>query len=94
MSRLKGKFQRQTAYDSSCEIIRDEVSQRICKTYGLYHGTIKAGVKHERSCQNRSKKTNTHQQLSFPRVRPVRVAAKRGREVMCIMEYQEGVVKS
>ena len=88
-SRLKRKFPRQTPYDFSCEIIRDEVLKRICKTCGLYHGTIKPRVKHERWYLNRSKKTNTQQQLSFPRVRPVRVAAKRGREVMCIMEYQE-----
>ena len=87
---LKRKFPRQTQYDFSCgEIIMDEVSKRIYKTCGLYHGTIKARVKHERWCVNRSKKTNTQQQLSFPRVKPVRVAAKRGREVMSIMEYQE-----
>ena len=48
------------------------------------------GDKHERWCQNKSKKADTQQhQLTYPRIRPMRVAAQRGREVMCIMEYQE-----
>ena len=48
------------------------------------------GDKHERWCQNKSKKADIQQhQLTYPRIRPMRVAAQRGREVMCIMEYQE-----
>ena len=84
-------------YDYSCPSITTEDSKkRTCKHCSLYHSTITSNVAHERVCkkestnpQSISSNKNDTLNPNPTRIRPVRIAAKRQREVLCAMAMQE-----
>lgn len=77
----------QMPYDYFCPTVKSKLSSRSCKTCGLYHSSVKSLSYHTKGIH---KKINT---LTETRVRPIRVAARRANELMCIIqtldEYQD-----
>lgn len=67
------------SYDMNCPSIKTRVSTRTCEICGLYHASIKSAANHAMAMH---KKVNT----DFKKVRPERVAARRAKELLCIIE--------
>ena len=70
-------------YDYFCPTVQLRLSSRTCKTCGLYHASVKSLNRH---IEKIHKKVNTH---TDRKVRPVRVAARRANELMCIIQNLE-----
>ncbi|CAH1102829.1 unnamed protein product [Psylliodes chrysocephalus] len=70
-------------YDYFCPMVKLRLSSRTCETYGLYHASVKSLNRH---IEKIHKKVNTH---TDRKVRPVRVAARRANELMCIIQNLE-----
>ena len=73
---------------------QDQVTKRMCTNCGLYLASIKSKSEHAKSCGDDvvamvSPTTSTVVSVPREKVRPVRIAARRGREFMCVMEIQE-----
>ncbi|KAG5877588.1 hypothetical protein JTB14_027190 [Gonioctena quinquepunctata] len=73
----------QMPYDYFCPTVKLRLSSRTCKTCGLYHASVKSLNRHIETIH---KKVNTH---TDRKVRPVRVAARRANELMCIIQNLE-----
>ncbi|CAH0547066.1 unnamed protein product [Brassicogethes aeneus] len=73
----------QMPYDYFCPTVKLRLSSRTCKTCGLYHASVKSLNRH---IEKIHKKVNTPTER---KVRPVRVAARRANEVMCIIQNLE-----
>ncbi|KAG5888931.1 hypothetical protein JTB14_006299 [Gonioctena quinquepunctata] len=73
----------QRPYDYFCPTVKLRLSSRTCKTCGLYHASVKSLNRH---IEKIHKKVNTH---TDRKVRPVRVAARRADELMCIIQNLE-----
>nr|CAH7741074.1 unnamed protein product [Callosobruchus chinensis] len=76
----------QMPYDYFCPTVKLRFSSRTCKTCGLYHASVKSLNRH---IEKIHKKVNTPTE---GKVRPVRVAARRANELMCIilnLEHQD-----
>ena len=86
--RASDKYPKGIPYDYSCPSTKDCLSDRICKYCGLYFGSIKSKQNHSSSCRN---KESTHSvNIEQPRkVRPQRAAARRQKELLCAMTFQE-----
>ncbi|KAG5869101.1 hypothetical protein JTB14_023623 [Gonioctena quinquepunctata] len=67
-------------YDYFCLTVKWKLSGRTCKTCGLYHASVKSLNHHIKEIH---KEINTHTEM---RVRPIRVAARRANELMCIIQ--------
>lgn len=63
-------------YDTYCPSVQTVLIRRICKKCGLYHSSLSALKIHLRQCGI---------QEEPPRIRPVRVAARRQRELMAVI---------
>nr|CAH7757198.1 unnamed protein product [Callosobruchus chinensis] len=73
----------QMPYDYFCPTVKLRLSSRTCKTCGLYHASVKSLNRH---IEKIHKKVNTPTE---GKVRPVRVAARRANELMCIIQNLE-----
>ncbi|GBP58990.1 hypothetical protein EVAR_14991_1 [Eumeta japonica] len=73
----------QMPYDYFCPTVKLRLSSRTCKTCGLCHASVKLLNRHMEKIH---KKINTH---SDRKVRPVRVAARRANELMCVIQNVE-----
>lgn len=73
----------QMPYDYFCPTVKLRLSSRTCKTCGFYHASVKSLNRH---IEKIHKKVNTH---TDSKVRPVRVAARRANELMCIIQNLE-----
>ena len=75
-------------YDFACPSMQKSLRQRVCKKCGLYHASVKSLNSHKRICRH-----NAAAPTEEPRVqvRPVRVAAKRQRELMCAIRYMDEI---
>ena len=93
--RAMRKFPKGIPFDYSCPSVpQDQVTKRMCTTCGLYLASIKSKSEHAKSCCDDvvtmvSPTTSTVVSVPREKVRPVRIAARRGRELMCVMEIQE-----
>ena len=64
----------------------DVIKKRICKHCDSYFGTINAKGSHESDCCTNSSPTRPQVHNEEVRVRPSRVKARRGVELLCMME--------
>lgn len=64
---------------------QDLIKQRICSNCGLYLGTIKAKTPYKASYMV----TEGLNENEIERVQPLRNAACRQRELLCVMRFQE-----
>merc|ERR1711964_369317 len=74
-------------YDLFNPAVKSELKKRSCEYCSSYFGTITTKDKHKHACT-----TSWHtEEAQAPaiRVRPVRVAARRGGELLCVMRLQE-----
>ena len=72
----------QMPYDYFCPTVKLKLASRICKTCGIYHASLKSLNRH---IEHIHKKINTN----IMKVRPIRVAARRANELMCIIQNLE-----
>ena len=80
------KFPKGIPYDYSCSSVDQEMIKRqMCSHYGLYSSSLKAKSLHEASCRV----TEGHIENTTERVRLLRDAARRQRELLCVMAFQE-----
>ncbi|GBN16418.1 hypothetical protein AVEN_256448-1 [Araneus ventricosus] len=71
-------------YDFLCPPIKSKLSSRTCGSCGLYHASQKSS--------NRHKKTQHGEKSQKPcLVRPLRIAARRANELICVIKYVEGM---
>ena len=73
---------------------QDQVIKRMCTKCGLYLASIESKSEHAKSCGDDvvtmvSPTTSTVVSVPREKVRPVRIASRRGRELMCVMEIHE-----
>ena len=93
--RATRKFPKGIPFDYSCPSVpQDQVTKRMSTKCGLYLASIKSKSEHGKSCGDDvvtmvSPITSTVVSVPREKVRPVRIAARRGREFMCVMEIQE-----
>ncbi len=67
-------------YDQYCPSVQKDLHERCCNECGVYHASKVAARKY---------KQNVHRQdlnLPIPKRRPVRIAARRQRELMCLLK--------
>ena len=80
------KFPKGIPYDYSCPFVdQDMIKRRTCSHCGLYSSSLKAKSLHEASCRV----TESRVENTTECVRPLRVAARRQRELLCVMAFQE-----
>ena len=80
------KFSKGIPYDYSCHLTNDVLTGRLCYHCGLYFGSIKSNVNHSSYCRT---KTEASTAAVTRKVRPQRVAARRQKELLCAMAFQE-----
>ena len=68
-------------YDYGCPSIQEILTKRICKC-GLYTATVVSLNKHQKFCKKGEKELPL-------KVRPVRLAARRQRELMCVIKNMD-----
>jgi len=83
--RASKKFPKGIPYDYSCPFVKHVIKRRVCSHCGLYFSSIKAKTLHGTSCRINEGPT----QNETERVRPLRIAARRQRELLCVMAFQE-----
>ncbi|XP_041371065.1 uncharacterized protein LOC121384651 [Gigantopelta aegis] len=88
-TRTKNKFAKGLPYDFACPSLQSELQKRICDRCGLYHASIKSMTSHSRMCRNKYPTLNHEAQAAVHRICPTRLAAKRQRELMCVIRYME-----
>ena len=73
-------------YHYSCPSVdQDMIKRRMCSHCGLYSSSLKAKSLHDASCRV----TEGRIENITERVRPLRVAAHRQRELLCVLTFQE-----
>ena len=85
------KFPKGTPYDYSCPAVKNDLEKRICPRCGIYFGIIKQMTLHYSYCRAQGSSNVVPESAPPPviKVRPQRVAARCGGEVLCAMAMQE-----
>ena len=94
LPRSAASYPKGIPFDFTCPNMQDKLMQRVCKQCELYHASVKSVKGHEVVCKQGALAQSSTQDKSatpWPRVRPVRVAAKRQRELMCVIQYMDDV---
>ena len=77
-------------YDFACPSIQIVLQKRICNFCGHYCATIKSITEHIKTCSKKGNSETNQVSNSVPaKLRPQRLAAKRQRELMCLVKYME-----
>ena len=80
------KFPKGIPYDYSCSSVDQEmIKRRMCSHCGLYSSSLKVKSLHETSCRV----TEGRIENTIERVRPLQLAARWQRELLCVMAFQE-----
>ena len=88
--RSAAKYPSGLPYDFACPSLQDTLPSRTCKNCGLYFASMKSLKGHNNSCIAKERKGKGKGEVSVSNyVRPVRVAARRQRELMCVVRYME-----
>ena len=80
------KFPKGIPYDYSCPSTKDVLTGRLCYHCGLYFGSIKSNVNDSSYCRTKAEASTA---VVTRKVRPQRVAARRQKELLCAMAFQE-----
>ena len=84
LPRSAAKF-KEVPYDFACPSVQDKLTSRVCKACGLYHASVRSLKEHTKAC----KKSSAVRVYGDERLRPLRIAARRQRELMCVIKYLE-----
>lgn len=68
-------------YDYACPTIHPLLAKRVCTHCRIYHASVKSLINHKKVCTG---SMNAAPPTSTNRIRPLRLAAKRQRELMCV----------
>ena len=78
------KFPKGIPYNYSCPSVdQDIIKRQVCSHCGLYFSSLKAKPLHGASCRV----TEGRIENTTERVRPLQVAARRQRELLCVMAF-------
>ena len=88
LPRSASKFKFGLPYDFACPSLQDTLSSRTCNVCGLYVASIKSLNNHKKTCTAKGRQGNNEITVRDC-VRPLRVAARRGTELMCVIKYME-----
>ena len=88
LPRSATKYSSGLPYDFACPSLQDKLPSRTCKKCGHYFASMKSLKSHNSTCTARGRKGKSEGSVS-QYIRPVRVAARRQREIMCIIRYLE-----
>ena len=89
-ARAMKKFPRGIPYDFACPSVRNVLSQRICEQCGIYFASVKSLKLHGKCTSAKNNTSHNFANISSGRcVHPQRLAAKRPREMMCLVKYME-----
>ena len=72
-------------YDLHCPSVEPFLRKRCCSVCGIYHASLKALVIHMKDCHPKSPPPIAVTPVGDERIRPVRIAARRQRELMVIL---------
>lgn len=72
-------------YDLHCPSVQPSITKRCCAVCGIYHASIKSAISHTKECHPRTAAAIVSAPPTEDRRRPVRVAARRQREMMVIL---------
>lgn len=75
------------AFDYCCPTVQDQLKSRTCTKCGIYHATVKSLNSHKSFCNMKNVHSTLNADvvaLSSPRIRPIRVAARRQHEKMVV----------
>ena len=86
-SRALKKFPKGLPYEFACPTVQNILPKRICSKCGKYFASLKSLKSHAASCSSGSRDATSV--VSRDLVRPQRLAAKRQRELMCVLRYME-----
>ena len=86
-SRALKKFPKGLPYDFACPTMQNILPKRICVKCGKYFASVNSLRSHAASCSSGSKDATSA--VSRGLVRPQRLAAKRQRELVCVLRYME-----
>ena len=77
----------------SCPSVpQDTLTKRTCTKCSLYLASIKSKTEHTESCDDDGvRATTSSETIASREVRPVRIGARRGRELTYVMEMQGSV---
>ncbi|XP_042896686.1 uncharacterized protein [Parasteatoda tepidariorum] len=67
-------------YDAACPSVEGDIKRKICPTCGIYFASLTCLKDHKKICKS---------PLQINKVRPVRVAARREKELLVILRNQE-----
>lgn len=68
-------------YDLCCPSLQAKLLSRMCTKCKVYHATVRALKSHEKHCVSANRTAN----ILRPKVLPTRIAARRQRELMCVI---------
>ena len=88
LPRSAAKFKFGLPYDFACPSLQNTLPLRTCNVCGLYMASIKSLKNHKKLCIAKGRQVN-NEVTDRDCVRPLRVAARRGRELMCVIRYME-----
>ena len=90
---VQRKYPLGISYDVSNPAVKYDLIKRKCSIFGMYFDTIKIMSNHHQSCRhvddNDESNDASDVENSVERVRPLRIAAIRQREFLCILRMQE-----
>ncbi|CAB3979548.1 Hypothetical predicted protein [Paramuricea clavata] len=86
--RVAVKFPKGTPYDFACPNVEKDLPRKVCAKCGLCFATIKYNAAHKAWCSAR-----TPISCSVERIRPQRIAARRQRELMCVLVEEESAME-
>ena len=72
-------------YDLYCPSVQPHLAKRCCSVCGIYHASIKSAMNHKKECHRRPAGPTQIPIEQVERRRPVRIAARRQREMMVIL---------
>ncbi len=68
-------------YDLHCPSVQPQLVKRCCSVCGIYHASVKSALNHAKV----HRRTFAVTREELPKKRPVRVAARRQREMMVVL---------
>ena len=83
------QFPKHIPYDFACPSVQNVLQKRMCNFCSYYCASIRSITDHMKTCDKKVNNGIGQVSTSVPKIRPQRLAAKRQRELMCLVKYME-----
>lgn len=87
-TRATRRFPKCIPYDYACPSLQADLPKRVCGACGKYFASMKSMKAHLDHCHEKSGSSGSNE-IKPNSIRPKRVAARRQRELMCLINYIE-----